>query len=62
MTPEEALLNFLKLVEGSDELEEGHALRLLLQIINRCSPNLPCADRKLALKHRFYLEDPLAYK
>jgi hypothetical protein len=25
MTPEEALLNILKLVEGSDELEDTHA-------------------------------------
>jgi hypothetical protein len=33
MTPEEALLNILKLVEGSDEVEDVHALRILLQII-----------------------------
>ena len=33
MTPEEALLNILKLVEGSDELEDAHALQILLQSI-----------------------------
>lgn len=30
MTPEEALRNILKLVEGSDELEDAHALQILL--------------------------------
>jgi len=33
MTPEEALLNILKLVEGSDELEDTHAMQVLLQSI-----------------------------
>jgi hypothetical protein len=33
MTPEEALLNILKLVEGSDELEDTHAMQILLQSI-----------------------------
>jgi hypothetical protein len=33
MTPEEALLNILKLVEGSDELEDAHAMQILLQSI-----------------------------
>jgi hypothetical protein len=33
MTPEEALLNILKLVDGSDEMEDIHALQLLLQSI-----------------------------
>jgi hypothetical protein len=33
MTPEEALLNILKLVEGSDELEDTHAMEVLLQSI-----------------------------
>jgi hypothetical protein len=33
MTPEEALRNILKLVEGSHEVEDVHALRILLQII-----------------------------
>jgi hypothetical protein len=33
MTPEEALRNILKLVEGSDELEDAHALQILLQSI-----------------------------
>jgi hypothetical protein len=33
MTPEEALRNILKLVEGSDELEDVHALQILLQSI-----------------------------
>jgi hypothetical protein len=31
MTP--ALLNILKLVEGSDELEDAHAMQILLQSI-----------------------------
>jgi hypothetical protein len=33
MTPEEALRNILKLVEGSDEVEDTHALQILLQSI-----------------------------
>jgi hypothetical protein len=33
MTPEEALRNILKLVEGSDELEDAHAMQILLQSI-----------------------------
>jgi hypothetical protein len=33
MTPEEALRNILKLVEGSDELEDAHAVQILLQSI-----------------------------
>jgi hypothetical protein len=33
MTPEEALRSILKLVEGSDELEDAHALQILLQSI-----------------------------
>jgi hypothetical protein len=33
MTPEEALNNILKLVEGSDELEDAHAKQILLQSI-----------------------------
>jgi hypothetical protein len=33
MTPEEALNDILKLVEGSDELEDAHALQILLQSI-----------------------------
>jgi hypothetical protein len=33
MTPEEALRNILKLVEGSDELEDTHAMQVLLQSI-----------------------------
>ena len=33
MTPEEALLNILKLAEGSDEVEDTHALQILLQSI-----------------------------
>ena len=33
MTPEEALLNILKLVEGSDELEDARAMQILLQSI-----------------------------
>jgi hypothetical protein len=33
MTPEEALRNILKLVEGSDEVEDAHALQILLQSI-----------------------------
>ena len=33
MTAEEALLNILKLVEGSDEVEDLHALQILLQSI-----------------------------
>ena len=33
MTPEEALHNILKLVEGSDELEDAHAMQILLQSI-----------------------------
>jgi hypothetical protein len=33
MTPEEALLNILKLVEGSNELEDAHVMRILLQSI-----------------------------
>jgi hypothetical protein len=31
--PEEALRNILKLVEGSDEVEDAHALQILLQSI-----------------------------
>jgi hypothetical protein len=33
MTPEEALRNILTLVDGSDEVEDGHALQILLQSI-----------------------------
>lgn len=33
MTPEEALRNILKLVEGSDELEDAHTMQILLQSI-----------------------------
>jgi len=33
MTPEEALRNILNLVEGSDEIEDVHALQILLQSI-----------------------------
>jgi hypothetical protein len=31
MTPEEALRNILSLVDGSDEVEDLHALQILLQ-------------------------------
>jgi hypothetical protein len=33
MTPEEALRNILSLVDGSDEVEDIHALQILLQSI-----------------------------
>jgi hypothetical protein len=33
MTPEEALRNILKLVDGSDEVEDVHALQILLESI-----------------------------
>jgi hypothetical protein len=33
MTPEEALNSILELVEGSDELEDTHAMQILLQSI-----------------------------
>jgi len=33
MTPEEALRNILSLVDGSDEMEDVHALQILLQNI-----------------------------
>ena len=33
MTPEEALRNILSLVDGSDEVEDVHALQILLQSI-----------------------------
>jgi hypothetical protein len=33
MTPEEALRFILKLVDGSDELEDAHALQTLMQSI-----------------------------
>jgi hypothetical protein len=33
MTPEEALRKILKLVDGSDEVEDVHALQMLLQSI-----------------------------
>jgi hypothetical protein len=33
MTPEDALRNILKLVEGSDELEDAHALQILSQSV-----------------------------
>jgi len=33
MTPEEALRNILRLVDGSDEMEDVHALQILLQSI-----------------------------
>jgi hypothetical protein len=33
MTPAEALLNILSLVDGSDEVEDAHALQILLQSI-----------------------------
>jgi hypothetical protein len=35
MTPEEALRNILILVDGSDEMEDVHALQVLLQSIKR---------------------------
>jgi hypothetical protein len=33
MTPEEALRNILSLVDGSEEMEDVHALQILLQSI-----------------------------
>ena len=33
MTPEKALRNILSLVDGSDEVEDVHALQILLQSI-----------------------------
>ena len=33
MTPEEALRNILRLVDGSDEMEDVHALQIILQSI-----------------------------
>ena len=33
MTPEEALRNILKLIEGSNEVEDAHAMQILLQSI-----------------------------
>ena len=33
MTPEEALRNILTLVDGSEEMEDVHALQILLQSI-----------------------------
>jgi hypothetical protein len=33
MTPEEALRNILISVDGSDELEDAHAMQILLQSI-----------------------------
>jgi hypothetical protein len=33
MTPEEALRNILSLVDGSDEVEDVHAVQILLQSI-----------------------------
>ena len=33
MTPEEALRNILSLVDGSDEMEDVHALQIRLQSI-----------------------------
>jgi hypothetical protein len=33
MTPEEALRSILKLAEASDEVEDAHALQILLQSI-----------------------------
>jgi hypothetical protein len=33
MTPEEALRNILNLVDGSDEVEDVHALQILLQSV-----------------------------
>jgi hypothetical protein len=33
MTPEEALRNILSLVDGSDEVEDVHALQILLQSV-----------------------------
>jgi hypothetical protein len=33
MTPEEALRNILTLADGSDEIEDVHALQILLQSI-----------------------------
>ena len=33
MTPEEALRNILTLADGSDEIEDVHALQMLLQSI-----------------------------
>jgi hypothetical protein len=33
VTPEEALRNILSLVDGSDEMEDVHALQILLQSI-----------------------------
>jgi hypothetical protein len=33
MTPEEALRNILRFVDGSDEMEDVHALQILLQSI-----------------------------
>ena len=33
MTPEEALRNILRLIDGSDEMEDVHALQIILQSI-----------------------------
>ncbi len=35
MTPEEALRNILKLVEGSDELEDAQAMQILLTLAEK---------------------------
>jgi hypothetical protein len=39
MTPEEALRNILSLVDGSDEVEDVHALQILLQSIKTLAKN-----------------------
>ena len=61
MTPEEALRNILKLVEGSDEVEDAHALQVFLQSIK----TLPAkglgrsncrSDYPLTTQRSFFLE------
>ena len=39
MTPEKALRNILSLVDGSDEVEDVHALQILLHSIKTLAKN-----------------------
>ena len=54
MTPEEALRNILKLVEGSDEVEDTHALQILLHWLTRdWGARIDAASSHVSPKHRF---------
>src|SRR6266404_5213485 len=52
MTPEEALRNTLSLVDGSDEVEDVHALQILLQSIKTLAEATKSTAKRWLSKRR----------